>query len=147
MERPSAVFTALPNPFISRQCPRINRNLCKPSKGEWRLGLVGLVHGPRSQSRLLMPTKKSYPIVPFLMGRNSMGCCISRRLCIGDDRTPLQKDQERFQSIQAPDQPMREVRYLDKDGKEQQYWARHNEALRTEGRSIMRRQDAVKLDV
>jgi hypothetical protein len=78
------------------------------------------------------------------MSRNNMGCCISKR----DDRTPLQseqkKDQERFESIQEPDQPMRQVRYLDKEDKEAFYWARHNEALRTEGRSIMKRQDAVK---
>jgi hypothetical protein len=61
-----------------------------------------------------------------------------------DDRTPLQKDQGRFEGIQEPDQPMRQVRYQDKLGKEQHYWARHNEALRTEGRSIMKGQDAVK---
>ena len=42
---------------------------------------------------------------------------------------------------------MRQVRYLDKEGKEAFYWARHNEQLRTEGRSILKRQDAVKLDV
>jgi hypothetical protein len=115
---------------------RTNRNLYGvPSKPFWWDGIR-------------CTAKKLYPmgcpictaIVPFLMGRNSMGCCISRR----DDRSPLQKDQERFQSIQAPEQPMREVRYVDKEGKEAFYWARHNEALRTEGRSILRRQDAVK---
>jgi hypothetical protein len=63
-----------------------------------------------------------------------MGCCISK----AGDRTPLQKDQDQFQNIQVPDQPMQEIHYLDAEG-EQHYWARHNEQLRTEGRSIMKR--------
>jgi hypothetical protein len=71
------------------------------------------------------------------------GGCISK----AGDRTPLQKDQDRFQSMQGPDQPVREIRYLDNEGKKQHYWARRNEALPTEGRSIMKRQCGVGLDV
>jgi hypothetical protein len=46
-----------------------------------------------------------------------MGCCIAK----ADDKTPLQKDQDRFSAIQAPDQPMRQITYLDADGKECHY--------------------------
>jgi hypothetical protein len=70
-----------------------------------------------------------------------MGCCIAK----AHDKTPLQQDQDRFSAIQAPDQPMRQITYLDADGKEQHYWARHDEQLRTQGRSIMKRQNATKL--
>jgi hypothetical protein len=70
-----------------------------------------------------------------------MGCCIAK----SEDKTPLQLDQDRFSAIQAPDQPMRQITYLDSDGNEQHYWARHDEQLRTHGRSIMKRQNGTKL--
>jgi hypothetical protein len=72
-----------------------------------------------------------------------MGCCISKR----EDKTPLQIDQERFENIQEPDQPMRQITYKDKEGNTAVYWARHNEQLRTEGRSVFKRQRGVRLDV
>jgi hypothetical protein len=51
-----------------------------------------------------------------------MGCCIAK----ADNKTPLQKDQDRFSAIQAPDQPMRQITYLDAEGSERHYWATSN---------------------